>query len=80
MVKSNVQRRGRKSELGFTISQVDPDGDDGEFAHTLTVSQFAALFVAIVFEARAMPGDLALSLNRPDGFLLYMSVCGPFEI
>ena len=37
------------------LSQVDPDGDDVELAPTLTVSQFAPLFVAIVFEARATP-------------------------
>jgi len=55
MVKFNVR-----------ISQLKPDGDDVEFGHTPTVSQIAALFVAIVFEARATPGDLALSLNRPD--------------
>lgn len=44
MVKSNV-----------SVSQLDPNGDDVELAHTLTVSQFATLFVAIVFEARATP-------------------------
>ena len=67
-LKSNVQRVEGESELGFTGHSFDPDGDDGELAHTLTVSQFAALFVAIVFEARATPSDLVLSLNRPDFF------------
>jgi hypothetical protein len=77
MVKFQRRRQRTGTEQ---ISQLDPDGDDVELAHTLTVSQFAALFVAIVFEARATPGDLALSLNRPDLLLLYTSVCGPFEI
>jgi len=52
MVKSNVQK-GRKD--GNEISQLDPDGDDVELAHTLTVSRFATSFVAIVFEARPTP-------------------------